>query len=86
MFIVPFLSLGTVLVALGLMVPANRPVWLWRTLCFGAALPPWFTLVLMFLTAPSDIWAMWVTISLLVSAPFAAMASLMVAARLWWAA
>jgi hypothetical protein len=85
MFSVPFLSLGIVLISLALMAPVHKLSWLWRTACFMAAVPP----VLGGLTMGSSdtgptgefLFAL-LTVSLVASAPFAAVMSLAVAFRL----
>lgn len=82
MFSVPFLSLGIVLISLALMAPVHKLSWLWRTACFTAAVPP----VLAGLTwndssSTGDFLYALLTVSLVASAPFAAIMSLAVAFR-----
>jgi hypothetical protein len=83
-FSVPFLSLGIVLIALAMMAPVHKLSWLWRTACSVAAVPP----ILAGLTVGSSegstgefLFAL-LTVSLVASAPFAAVMSLAVAFRL----
>ncbi|MCA3439205.1 MAG: hypothetical protein IOD05_19720 [Rhodobacter sp.] len=77
LFGVPFLSLGTVLIALSMMAPAHPLSWLWRTLCVVASVPPILTGFLFF-GVPFAAFL----VSVYLSAPFAAAMSLAVAVRL----
>jgi hypothetical protein len=84
-FAVPFLSLGVVLIAVAMMAPVHPLSWLWRTLCYAAAVPP--TLAsLGFMSAgggaTENVLVAMATVAVFASAPFAAAMSVAVAARL----
>lgn len=86
MFSVPFLSLGIVLISLALMAPAHKLSWLWRTVCFTAAVPPILAGLTWNDSGSGDLLYALLTVSLVASAPFAAVMSLAVAFRLRGAA
>ncbi len=84
-FAVPFLSLGVVLIALAMMAPVHPLSWLWRTLCYVAAVPPVLG-GLGFMSASGgateNVLLAMLTVAVFASAPFAAAMSLAVANRL----
>jgi hypothetical protein len=86
LFVVPFLSLGIVLLALSTMAPKQELKWNWRTACVVAALPPLALPVIFLISSLTQLklFEMFdpLTFSLVVSPPFAAAMSVALAVRL----